>query len=85
MNRFLESAAFFDPRGKFLAVARSLLALAQLGFILFTPDRDLLLTVPHPGAPGCIRRGAVGGRCASSCRTLSSEPQISLVLRSSGS
>ena len=52
MKRFLESAAFFDPRGKSLAVARSLLALAQLCFILFTPDRDLLFTVPHPGASG---------------------------------
>ncbi|MEZ0109030.1 antimicrobial peptide system SdpB family protein [Catenulispora sp. EB89] len=52
MKRFLESAAFFDPRGESLAVARSLLAMAQLSFILFAPDRDLLFAVPHPGDPG---------------------------------
>lgn len=52
MKRFLESAAFFDPRGKSLAIARSLLALAQLCFILFTSDHDLLFAVPHPRASG---------------------------------
>lgn len=52
VKRFLEPAAFFDPRSRSFAVARSLLALAQLSLILFTPDHDLLLAVPHPGAPG---------------------------------
>jgi antimicrobial peptide system SdpB family protein len=40
----------FDPRGLPLALARSLLALAQLVFLLFTPDHALF--VDEPGLPG---------------------------------
>ncbi|MFD0635525.1 HTTM domain-containing protein [Catenulispora yoronensis] len=52
MRRLLESAARFDPRTPVFATARSLLAFAQLCGILFTPDRDLILAVPHPDLPG---------------------------------
>jgi antimicrobial peptide system SdpB family protein len=52
MKRLLESAALFDPRSTICAVARSLLALAQLSIVLSTPDRDLIFTVPHPDEPG---------------------------------
>ncbi len=52
MKRTLQSAASFDPRSAIFDCARSLLALAQLSLILFTADRDLIFTVPHPGGPG---------------------------------
>ncbi|MBS2531653.1 HTTM domain-containing protein [Catenulispora sp. NF23] len=52
MKRLVKSAALFDPRSMIFSVGRSLLALAQLGTILFTSDRDLIFNTPHPDGPG---------------------------------
>ncbi|MFE0458745.1 sporulation-delaying protein SdpB family protein [Kitasatospora sp. NPDC058965] len=44
--RILASAANFDPRGLPLAVARAVLAIAELITITFTPDHDLFTYQP---------------------------------------
>lgn len=46
LGRLVAAAVGFEPRGPFLAAARSLLALAELTVVVFTPDRDLFVDTP---------------------------------------
>lgn len=50
----LGRAEAFEPRGRLLALGRSLLAVSQLSILLTTPDSILFLRLPGaPPANGC--------------------------------
>ena len=53
MKRLWAAAESFDPRGLPLSLSRSLLAMAQLAFVAFTPDRFLLLSSPAIARSSC--------------------------------
>lgn len=65
LQRLTQAAEAHEPRSPFLAAGRSLLALAQLSFLLATPDRLLLLhRLPGQNATPCTGLKATSLWCA---------------------
>lgn len=64
-ERILSAADEFDPRGTLLGFARSLIAVAELSVLIFTPDRDLFIGLAGQGGARCEDARALSLWCLS--------------------